>query len=205
MLQLKKEMEGIGMYKISVPVMCRNINEENREAYLAEIKRFDAERVFLAIGSYQMDEKKRADAMAQLKENCKFFKDNGFEVGAWFWTFNVGASSDYVKMMAIDGKEISGFACPSDERFVDFAADWITEVARCGVDMIMFDDDFRYGFQGDQPACLCENHIAEINRITGEKKPRMELFDFITSGGKNKYRDAYLRQTETPFVDLQSV
>ena len=190
------------MYKISVPVMCRNINEENREAYLAEIKRFDAERVFLAIGSYQMDEKKRADAMAQLKENCKFFKNNGFEVGAWFWTFNVGASSDFVKMLTIDGEEISSFACPTDERFVDFAADWVSEVAGCGVDMIMFDDDFRYGFHADQPACLCKNHIAEINRITGEEKTREELCRHITSGGRNKYRDAYIKVNGDAFKNF---
>ena len=181
------------MYKISVPVICRNINEGNRDAYLAEIKRFDAERVFLAIGTYQRDEKKRAEVMSQLKENCKFFKNNGLEVGAWFWTFNVGASSDYTKMMAIDGREISSFACPTDEKFVDFAAEYIAEVAGCGVDIIMFDDDFRYGFQADQPACLCKNHIAEINRITGEEKTREELFAHITSGGENKYRDAYIK------------
>lgn len=190
------------MYKISVPVMNNTINKENRDAYLAQIKRFDAQRVFLAIGSYQLDTKKRAEVMSQLKENCKFFKDNGLEVGAWFWTFNVGASSDFVKMMAIDGEEISSFACPTDERFVDFAADWVSEVARCGVDMIMFDDDFRYGFHADQPACLCKNHIAEINRITGEEKTRKELHAHITSGGRNKYRDAYIKVNGDAFKNF---
>jgi hypothetical protein len=179
--------------------MCRNINEENREAYLAEIKRFDAERVFLAIGSYQMDEEKRADVMSQLRENCRFFKENGLEVGAWFWTFNVGETSDYTKMTTIDGHEVSSFACPTDERFVDFAADWVSEVAGCGVDIIMFDDDFRYGFQGNQPGCLCENHIAEIMCITGEEKTREELFDYIASGGKNEFRDAYLKANGDAF------
>ena len=181
------------MYKISVPVMCKNINTSNRDEYLAQIKRFDAERVFLAIGTYQHDEKKRAEAMEQLRENCRFFKSNGLEVGAWFWTFNVGASSDYTKMVAIDGLEIADFACPTDNRFVDFAAGYIADIAKCGVDIIMFDDDFRYGFHTDQPACLCENHIAEINRITGDNKSREELCAFITSGKKNKYRDAYIK------------
>ncbi|MBE6647740.1 MAG: hypothetical protein E7611_08940 [Ruminococcaceae bacterium] len=187
------------MYKISVPVMNDNINERNRDAYLAEIRRFDAQRVFLAIGTYPRDAKKREVVMARLKENCRFFKENGIEVGVWFWTFNVGKSSEYTKMMTIDGSEISSFACPTDERFVDFAADWVSEVAGSGVDMIMFDDDFRYGFQGDQPGCLCENHIAEINKITGEEKTREELFGYITSGGRNKFRDAYLRANGDAF------
>lgn len=181
------------MYKISVPVMNNKINKENKNAYLAEIKRFDANRVFLAIGTYQHDLKKREEVMAQLRENCKFFKENNIEVGAWFWTFNVGTYSDYTKMVTIDGNEISSFACPTDERFVAFASEYIAEIARCGVDIIMFDDDFRYGFHADQPACLCENHIAEINRITGDIKSREELFGYITSGAKNKYRDAYIK------------
>ena len=181
------------MYKISVPIMCNTVNRENREYYLHEIKRFDAERVFLAIGTYQHNEKKRADVMAELAETCQFFKDNGLEVGAWFWTFNVGASSDYVKMTTIDGHEISGFACPTDKNFVEFAAGYIADIARCGVDIIMFDDDFRYGFHADQPACLCKNHVEEINRITGEEKSREELCAFITSGERNKYRDAYIK------------
>ncbi|MBP3376441.1 MAG: hypothetical protein J6L83_06715 [Clostridia bacterium] len=187
------------MYKISVPVMNDNINEGNRDAYLAEIRRFDAQRVFLAVGTYQSDAGRRSSVMARLRENCSFFKENGLEVGAWFWTFNVGRSSEYTKMMTIDGLEISSFACPTDERFVDFAADWVSEIAGCGVDMIMFDDDFRYGFQGDQPACLCENHTAKINLITGEEKTREELFVYITSGGRNKYRDAYLKANGDAF------
>ena len=181
------------MYKISVPVMCKNINASNRDEYLAQIKRFDAERVFLAIGTYQHNEKKRAEVMAQLSETCRFFKDNGLEVGAWFWTFNVGAASDYTKMTTVYGEKIPDFACPTDNGFVDFAAGYIADVAKCGVDIIMFDDDFRYGFLADHPACLCENHIAEINRITGDCKSREELCAYITSGEKNKYRDAYIK------------
>ena len=181
------------MYKVSVPVMNNKINKENRKAYLAEIKRFDAKRVFLAIGTYQHDKEKRETVMTQLRENCKFFKENGLEVGAWLWTFNVGKSSDYTKMMTVDGNEISSVACPTDERFVTFASEYIAEIAGCEVNMIMFDDDYRYGFHADEPACLCENHMAEINRITGDVKNREELFGYITSGCKNRYRDAYLK------------
>ena len=187
------------MYKISVPVMNNTINKENIAEYLAEIRRFDAERVFLAIGSYQLDKNKRDKVMSELRENCRFFKENGLEVGAWFWTFNTGRSSDFVKMVTVDGEEISSFACPTDEGFVDFAASYVADVASCGVDIIMFDDDFRYGFHADQPACLCKNHVAEINRITGEEKTREELFECITSGGKNKYRDAYLQANGNAF------
>ena len=48
-------------------------------------------------------------------------------------------------------------------------------VAETGVDIIQFDDDFRYGFLGDSPACLCDRHIAEICRLTGDKITREEI------------------------------
>ena len=165
------------MYKISVPAISSNINEKNREAYLAEIKRFDAERVILAIGVYEHSAETREKQMKTLAENAAFFKANGFEVGAWFWTFNVGKNPQYTRMRAIDGCDISSFACPLDEEFVKMASDHVKAVAETGVDIIMFDDDFRYGFQGDQPACLCDLHMAEINKITGEEKTREELFE----------------------------
>ena len=89
--------------------------------------------------------------------------------------------------------------CPKDENFVKFAADYIKDIAKTGVDIIQFDDDFRYGFLSDSPACLCVNHIAEINRITGENSTREELAKHIVSGGKNKYRDAYLKANGDAF------
>ncbi len=187
------------MYKISVPIMNNKINEANREAYFAELKRFDAERVFLAAGVYEHSTAAREKQMKRLAENAAFFKSRGLEVGAWFWTFNVGKNGGYVRMRAISGEEFSSFACPFDRDFVEFAAGHVGAVAATGVDLIMFDDDFRYGFQGDQPGCLCDLHIAEINRITGEEKTREELFRHITSGGKNKYRDAYLKANGDAF------
>lgn len=187
------------MYKISVPVMNNKINETNRGAYLAEIRRFDAERVFLAIGVYKHGAEERAEQMKALSENAAFFKANGLEVGAWFWTFNVGKSSRYTRMMTIDGKEVSSSACPLDGNFVEMAAEHVKAVAASGVDLIMFDDDFRYGFLADQPACLCDLHMSEIKKITGEEKTREELFEHIISGGKNKYRDAYLKANGDAF------
>ena len=47
------------MYKISVPVMNCNLKRNGRERTLEELKRFDAERVFLALDTYELDTEKR--------------------------------------------------------------------------------------------------------------------------------------------------
>ena len=75
------------MYRISVPVMNCNVNRNNRERLLEELKRFDTERVFLALDKYELDETKQKKVFADLTDNCRFFKEKGFEVGAWIWTF----------------------------------------------------------------------------------------------------------------------
>lgn len=181
------------MYKISVPVMNSNVKRNNRERLLKELNRLDATRVFLALDQYETDKVKKEIALKELADNCKFFQDNGYEVGAWIWTFWIPDNPGFRNMRSITGKEIKEFMCPSDENFVKFSTEYIKDIAKCGVSIIQFDDDFRYGFFTDSPACLCDGHIAEINRITGENSAREELEKHITSGCKNKFRNAYLK------------
>lgn len=181
------------MYKISVPVMNSNVIRSDRNKVLEQLKRFGAERVFLALDKYELDYQKRQNVMRELADNCKFFKDNGYEVGAWIWTFWVSGNTEFRNMRSIKGTEITEYMCPSDEKFVKFATDYIKDIAKCGIDMIQFDDDFRYGVLSDSPACLCDRHIELINGITGETSTREELEKYITTGGKNKFRDAYLQ------------
>lgn len=187
------------MYKISVPLMNSHIKRNGRERTLEEVRRFGAERVLLALDRYELDADKRRNIMSEFEDNCRFFKENGFEVGAWIWTFWIKENKTFTNMRSVSGAEIKEFMCPKDENFVRFSAAYIKDIAKTGVDIIQFDDDFRYGALSDSPACLCNRHIAEINRITGENSTREELEKHIVSGGKNKYRDAYLKANGDAF------
>ena len=140
--------------------------------------------------------------MKEFEENCKYFKNQGFEVGAWFWTFMLENNTQFRNMRSIQGTEIKNFMCPTDENFVKFATDYISDIAKCGVSLIMFDDDFRYGHLAESPACLCDRHIEMINEITGENSTREELKEYILSGKKNKFRDAYLKANGDAFRSL---
>ena len=181
------------MYKISVPITNRNVKRAGREKLLSQLKRMNAECVFLALSTYELDADTQKEIFSELADNCAFFKSHGFQVGAWIWTFWIKGSNGYCKMRGLDGNDIKEFACPTDKDFVDFASQYIKNIAKCGVDIIMFDDDFRYAFLGDSPACLCDNHVKMINEITGEALTREQLSGKITTGGKNVYRDAYIK------------
>ena len=190
------------MYKITVPVMNENLKRNGRERTLAELRRFDAERVVLACDTYELDEKKQAEVFAELADNAAFFKSHGFEVAAWIWTFWIKNPDLFRHMRMINGDEVGILMCPTDEKFVAFAENYVKNIAKCGVDIIQFDDDFRYGFLGPAPACLCDGHLERINRITGESSTREEIAKHVTSGGKNKYRDAFLQANGEVFREF---
>lgn len=180
------------MYKISVPVGCETMAAHGAKETLEQVKRFGAERVFLSLGTYITDPDEFARTLKHLREFIPVFKNAGLEVGIWIWTFMFGGDTPYQCITGFDGSKYLQYACPSDKDFMRFALGYIKELVSCGPDMLMFDDDYRYGFYGCMPGCLCKNHVEKINEITGEKHTQEELFPLIRNGAKNRYRDAYL-------------
>lgn len=73
------------MYKISIPVVVHE--RFCKEDVLRVLKESGAERVFLATDIISLDDEKRNNMLALLRENVPFFKANGLETGIWFWTF----------------------------------------------------------------------------------------------------------------------
>ena len=183
------------MYKVSVPVTMRSLRRYGCEAIAAEVKKFGAQRVFLALGYYQLKKEARQADIEDLRTYCRFFREAGYEVGAWIWTFCFQEQIPFHPMTPLRGKmgDNDSMACPLDADFQNFSYEYIRDIAGTGVDVIMFDDDFRYGMLGAYPACLCDLHVAEINAIVGETLTREELADKILSGGKSKYRDAWIQ------------
>ncbi len=190
------------MYKISVPITNRNIKRAGREKLLEMLREFNAERVFLALSNYELDPDVQRSIFEELADNCAYFKAHGFEVGAWVWTFWIKGAHSFCNMRGIDGTEINEFICPTDNNFVNFAKEYIKNIAKSGVDIIMFDDDFRYAFLGNSPACLCDNHIKMINDMTGQDLTREQIYKQIMQGGKNIYRDAYIKANGDAFREF---
>ncbi len=188
------------MYDISVPIMSLNVDRVGREATLRELEKLDTKRVFLALSCYQLDPKKRASSLAVLKENCMFFQERGYEVGSWVWTFMFRDAHPFTPMIGLTGNPLSSYACPLDEDFSDFVSGYIRDIAKSGLDMIMFDDDFRYGFLGkDGPGCLCDRHMARIQDIVGESCTREQIREHVLAGSPNKYRNAFLQANGDAF------
>lgn len=181
------------MYKISVPVINNRVESESggRELVLSELRRIGAERVFLAIGTHILNEEKRKKEFEILKENSAFFKSHGLETGAWLWSFLSDGETGFSHIRGANGETADG-SCPADANFVSFMQKYTADIASCGVDLIMFDDDFRFGHQVGDIACTCENHMKRIKEILGEDISPESLKEKALTGAGNRYRDAWM-------------
>ena len=192
-------------YKISAPIIVENIERQGRNELLIKLKELNAERVFLAIGSYNINIEKREKMLRAVKDNCEFFHSHGFEVGVWLWAFMFAEPTRYTPIIMVKpNEEISDLdACPPDEEFLNFSGEFLQDIASCGVDMIMFDDDLRFGFkENGAMGCLCENHMKRICERLGEDISRKELVERIFEKPNNKYRDAWLAENGCSMEDF---
>lgn len=182
------------MYKVSVPVMNVNFAENtDRERAVEMLKKMKAERIFLAFEADTLDGEEKEKELKALKDNLAFLKDKGFEIGVWLWTFLTRKESKFTRMKSPQGKVSNELACPSDKNYCRLMHSFLKEVSAEPIDIIMFDDDFRYGFIDIGFGCLCKNHYKKICEILGEKPDRKALEYAIMNGGKNKYRDAFIK------------
>lgn len=178
------------MYDLIVPVSNGTFRRAGKEKIVRQLKEMGVNRVFFGLSTPSGKEK---DTYFQkLKENVDYLKAEGFEVGAWRWTFWLDGESDHVRMRFVDGKTSKDYVCPSDPDYRRLVADYLKELARCGVDIILFDDDYRYAFLGAGPGCVCENHVAYMEQLLGEKLPE-NYCDLLIHGKENKYRSAWIQ------------
>ena len=180
------------MYNYTVQIGNRVFSRDDREAVSNLLHKMGVLRVLLPIGCYHFDEEVRRQEIELLRENTAFLKERGFEVGTWLWTFmDARKKSDFVRMVLPSGKASEQSVCPSDPAFRAFAAEYICELAGCGVDLILYDDDFRYGNLAGEMGCVCENHLRFMSELLGEELTVDGVRDYLISGGENKYRTAW--------------
>ena len=179
------------MYRFSVPMVSRTFARDDRERVVETLQKMGVCRVFLAIGSYHFDPKILSEELLILRDNVAFLHDKGFEVGAWMWTFmDTRKDSPFRHVRSVLGENTQS-VCPTDESFCAFAAEYLQGIARCGVDIVLYDDDYRYGYLGGGNGCLCEGHLAMMSELLGEPLTREGVAPYLMTGGENRYRSAW--------------
>ena len=190
--------------KISVPLSFNTINEKSLPEYCEQLKRVGCERVFICfIGSLLTSKGAIYSCPEKLSFAIGGFKKAGFEVGVWIDTLGHGRPlysnltdpelEKYEPILGLDGNGNPYGLCPEGDKFIEDFTAGIKKLAAFKPDIIMLDDDFRFTrgsmyFMG----CFCDKHKRIFDNAVGESLPREEISRLVFSGGKNKYRDAYM-------------
>lgn len=187
------------MYSVSIPVNCDKFYRcKDKNLLLNELRAFDADRVFLNFETVldghillhnEVDYQRQIDRMTQA---CAFFHQHGYEVGAWFWGLQFDEHFSFTTIKTLKEKEVDRFACPTDRDFLEAFCRCLRDVAKTGVDIILLNDDIRFGAWGGF-GCLCKNHVKMIYEELGEQLDEQTLKERIVQGGENPYRDAFLK------------
>ena len=185
------------------PLMNKVVTEKTRPAYLKWLQRLGVKHVFLASDQdeiYSRGEARKA-ILDNLRQNIAFFQENGYTVGVWLRSYGFGTpfteeqmkiAKNYVPLRSVIGNQWADAICPENEYFAADYADFARDVATTAPDMIMMDDDFCVSVRPGL-GCFCPKHRAMLDELVGEKLPEEKLPQLLFTGGKNKYRSAWLQ------------
>ena len=203
---------------LSIPIINSMSTPDTRDDYLDLFHRAGADRVFLFVDNPFGDREKLDAAMAQLQENMAFYTRptrrgcenlTGLAVGVWIGGLGHGGalahekaakSGSYTKIRGLTGGGESGDSfCPLDPEYRAMYIDFVREIAKTGVPLIMIDDDLRLAFHG--PAvlgCACDLHMALFNQraraagLADHDYTREELSSFLFTGPAHPLRKVWL-------------
>jgi len=179
-------------YKISVPLRNPNLDIPNREYTMELLKRSNIERVFIAIAPVENKELQER-IFSDLKSNISFFKENGFEVGVWVLSSVVRDGTGIQPRINDAGDAAHSWRCHLDEKLLKLHEHYAASVARCGADLLMYDDDLHFGHTGskDVPGCFCPLHEALLKEMFGPEHSLEEIRQNFWSSPRNKYKDMW--------------
>lgn len=177
------------MYDITVPFVISSPGFDKAEA-LSAARRMGAKRVLLSISKLGAD---NTALFARLKECIDFFNAHGMPVGVWYWAFMTSCGG-FVPIRGNNGDSAAN-SCPLDEAYLEFAADGIRQIAAMGPEMILFDDDLRFGHIDSGFGCVCGSHRRLIARELGVSEPELpeDIFGAAFTGEPNTLRKAVMK------------
>ena len=193
------------MRSISVPLSAGLEDTASYPKYVEILRKMGVKRIFLAVGRLNTDEREKKKKISDIKKWAPYFKKEGFEVGVWFWSFLFDGDADFTLIKGVEGDTTKATrACPFDEKHTSFVISYVEEFIKAGADLILFDDDYRFGHLKvkHKVGCFCQYHMKDIEKRLGEPITRKTLIDNIFLKEPNKYRKAWCESSEDSLISF---
>ncbi len=175
------------MYDLTVPVYLGSPSFDAQQ-YIPALQKLGAARVLIALPTLTTD---NSALYPKLERALRAFSQAGLKCGVWYWAFMVKDAA-FTPVTGINGPCAEN-RCPADEAFLRFAEEHIRKVAALGPELILFDDDLRFGHIESGYGCVCSHHkeqIAALLACAPDDLPA-DLYTAFT-GGSNPLRSAML-------------
>lgn len=188
--------------------MNNNYSEKQKNALVRELKKAGADTVFVVFDRIINNDGMLYKFQEKFIRNKNFLEENGFDVGAWLAPTigyggsggvygDNGAQAKYTVIKGVNGQKVNGTFCPLDDNFVEDFLNTFRAVAKTGVKEILLEDDFALtggkGIAYGLSACCCELHMKKLCEELGEELTVEDVYKKVFHGGKNKYRDAWIK------------
>ena len=187
------------MAKMFVPISIRG--DQDREMTVSILKKIETDRVYFGVNRMPFERNDSYFAVIKdIKDQLKYYKDQGFEVCVWISSFGYGPmpeefnkkkGEEFTKIRSIHGDICEDAFCPLDENFFNMLAAQFEDICNLGIDMIMLDDDITLS-QRPGIGCACDKHLEEYRKRLGEDISLEEIPEKAFKGEGNRYRKVWL-------------
>ena len=195
-------------YYPDVPIALGTLNEQTKFTFLEMLRNAQAKRVWICcVDTFMNNDRVRLEDCA---EYVRFFRENGLECGIWIRSLGFGTplpanapKAPWTRLTSVTGKapEVDAF-CPEDPGFVESYLEYVKKIAAGGPQLIQLDDEHCLSVRPGI-GCFCQRHRKLMAERLGEEIELDGLPENIFTGGRNKYRDAWLdvsRETHLRFT-----
>ncbi|MBR2431528.1 MAG: hypothetical protein IKB23_01300, partial [Clostridia bacterium] len=186
------------MFNVTVPILATS--KGDRDEILSVLRRVRASRVAVVVMRELEYGFSSPETLAALEESLAFYTEQGYDTLVWVGqTFGHdtarGGDAKYTTIKCLESaeKENGSVFCPLDKNFLADFENWMINIAKCGAKLILLDDDFRLSYRGTGIGCCCDLHMQKLREELGEDIGREQIRAKAFNGGKNRYRDAWLK------------
>ncbi|MBR4756254.1 MAG: hypothetical protein IK076_04865 [Bacteroidales bacterium] len=170
-------------------------NDSTAQAYLSDLSKSGVSVVLISLVDFFQTGSEREAMMERLHEGIVRFEEAGFEVGVWTNSLGYGYERPVLDPLGLtmltsfDGRT-GGAVCATDSVFLDLMRRNVQDFAKAGARFILIDDDLvqsvRPGF-----TCVCDNHLALLEKATGRSFTREQVRVLFT-GAPSSERTAFM-------------
>lgn len=185
-------------YCPDIPIALCTLNEESKFTFLEMLRNARAGRVWICCVDSFLNNDPQTD-LEDCAEYVRFFRENGLECGIWIRSLGFGTPMpanapkvSWTRLCSVTGKapEVDAF-CPEDPGFVAAYLEYVKRIAACSPQLIQLDDEHCLSVRPGI-GCFCHRHRKLMADRLGEEIELEGLPEKLFTGGRNRYRDAWL-------------